>query len=133
MSCPPAPPPENARACCCGLELNRFLSRPLPAPPAKTKASWRWPRPRCSTDFWEIRVLRDHIREGCRALHERDKARNKRHPHHHGDGAGHGPQPAPRKSLLMQTPVLVLNASSEHINISPAPRAIALGTQRLGL
>ena len=54
-------------------------------------------------------------------MHERDKGRNKRH--HHGEAAPHEP-PAPRKSLLMQTPVLVLNASYEPINICAARRAI---------
>jgi len=44
-------------------------------------------------------------------MHERDK-RNKRH---HGETPQEPPRP--RKSLIMQTPVLVLNASYEPINI----------------
>jgi len=35
-------------------------------------------------------------------------------------------RPSPRKSLIMQTPVLVLNASYEPINICAARRAIVL-------
>src|SRR6516225_8203363 len=66
-------------------------------------------------------------------MHERDKGRNKRHQHHHGDGSGHEPQPAPRKNLLMQTPVLVLNASYEPINICAARRAIVLVLKGLAM
>src|SRR6476469_2225151 len=53
-------------------------------------------------------------------MHERDK-RNKRH-------YGETPKepPKPRKSMIMQTPVLVLNASYEPINICAARRAIVL-------
>jgi len=57
-------------------------------------------------------------------MHERDK-RAKRH---HADQP---PQPAkPRKSLIMQTPVLVLNASYEPINICAARRAITSALRR---
>src|SRR5262245_11918820 len=63
-------------------------------------------------------------------MHERDKARSKRH--HHGDGP-QAEQPAPRKNLLMQTPVLVLNASYEPINICAARRAIVLVLKGLAM
>src|SRR5579864_4228773 len=62
---------------------------------------------------------------------ERDKGRNKRH--HHGEGQQHEPQPVPRKNLLMQTPVLVLNASYEPINICAARRAIVLVLKGLAM
>ena len=55
-------------------------------------------------------------------MQERDRARNKRH---HSE-LPQEPPPAPRKNLLMQTPVLVLNASYEPINICAARRAIVL-------
>ena len=48
-------------------------------------------------------------------MHDRDR-RNKRH---HGEPAPEPPKP--RKSMVMQTPVLVLNASYEPINICAAP------------
>ena len=58
--------------------------------------------------------------EEHRAMHERDKTKQaplRRAP----------PEPPkPRKSLIMQTPVLVLNASYEPINICAARRAIVL-------
>ena len=41
--------------------------------------------------------------------------------------------PAPRKNLLMQTPVLVLNASYEPINICAARRAIVLVLKGLAM
>jgi 5-methylcytosine-specific restriction endonuclease McrA len=63
-------------------------------------------------------------------MHERDRGRNKRH--HHGDSQPQE-QPAPRKSLLMQTPVLVLNASYEPINICAARRAIVLVLKGLAM
>src|SRR5581483_11724799 len=53
-------------------------------------------------------------------MQERDR-RNKRH---HGDPLPEPPKP--RKTLLMQTPLLVLNASYEPINICAARRAIVL-------
>src|SRR5947208_15584109 len=60
-------------------------------------------------------------------MHDRDR-RNKRH---HGEPP---PQPAkPRKSLLMQTPDLVLNASYEPINICAARRAIVLVLKGLAM
>ena len=60
-------------------------------------------------------------------MHDRDK-RTKRH---HGDPP---PQPPkPRKSLIMQTPVLVLNASYEPINICAARRAIVLVLKGLAM
>jgi hypothetical protein len=49
-------------------------------------------------------------------MHERDK-RNKRH---HGETPQEPPRP--RKSLIMQTPVLVLNASYEPISAPPGAR-----------
>jgi hypothetical protein len=60
-------------------------------------------------------------------MHERDR-RNKRH-------SGEPPQepPKPRKSLVMQTPVLVLNASYEPINICAARRAIVLVLKGLAM
>jgi 5-methylcytosine-specific restriction endonuclease McrA len=60
-------------------------------------------------------------------MHERDR-RNKRHP---GDPPPEPPKP--RKSLLMQTPVLVLNASYEPINICAARRAIVLVLKGLAM
>ena len=63
-------------------------------------------------------------------MHDRDKGRNKRH--HHSEATPHEP-PAPRKSLLMQTPVLVLNASYEPINICAARRAIVLVLKGLAM
>src|SRR6516225_1926688 len=68
-------------------------------------------------------------------MHERDKSRNKRHQHqhYHGDGIGHESPPTPRKSLIMQTPVLVLNASYEPINICAARRAIVLVLKGLAM
>jgi 5-methylcytosine-specific restriction endonuclease McrA len=63
-------------------------------------------------------------------MHERDRGRNKRH--HHSDPQGHE-QPKPRKSLPMQTPVLVLNASYEPINICAARRAIVLVLKGLAM
>ncbi len=63
-------------------------------------------------------------------MHERDRARNKRH--HHSE-AQPQEQPPPRKTLLMQTPVLVLNASYEPINICAARRAIVLVLKGLAM
>jgi 5-methylcytosine-specific restriction endonuclease McrA len=60
-------------------------------------------------------------------MQERDR-RNKRH---HGDAPSE--QPKPRKTLLMQTPVLVLNASYEPINICAARRAIVLVLKGLAM
>jgi len=60
-------------------------------------------------------------------MHERDR-RNKRH---HGDPPPEPPKP--RKSLLMQAPVLVLNASYEPINICAARRAIVLVLKGLAM
>jgi len=60
---------------------------------------------------------------------ERDRGRNRRH---HSDVPPPEP-PAPRKSLLMQTPVLVLNASYEPINICAARRAIVLVLKGLAM
>ena len=62
-------------------------------------------------------------------MHERDRARNKRH---HSD-LPPDPPPPPRKNLLMQTPVLVLNASYEPINICAARRAIVLVLKGLAM
>jgi 5-methylcytosine-specific restriction endonuclease McrA len=62
-------------------------------------------------------------------MHERDRGRNKRH---HADAPQEAPAP-PRKSLLMQTPVLVLNASYEPINICAARRAIVLVLKGLAM
>jgi 5-methylcytosine-specific restriction endonuclease McrA len=58
-----------------------------------------------------------------------DRARNKRH---HGEAPQEAPQ-QPRKSLIMQTPVLVLNASYEPINICAARRAIVLVLKGLAM
>jgi len=59
----------------------------------------------------------------------RDRGRNK--SRHHGEPVR---QDAPsRKSLLMQTPVLVLNASYEPINICAARRAIVLVLKGLAM
>ncbi len=63
-------------------------------------------------------------------MHERDRGRNKRH--HHSEPQAQEPQ-APRKNLLMQTPVLVLNASYEPINICAARRAIVLVLKGLAM
>lgn len=63
-------------------------------------------------------------------MQERDRARNKRH---HSELPQEAPPPAPRKSLLMQTPVLVLNASYEPINICAARRAIVLVLKGLAM
>ena len=60
-------------------------------------------------------------------MHERDR-RNK---HHHADPSPEPPKP--RKSMLMQTPVLVLNASYEPINICAARRAIVLVLKGLAM
>ena len=60
---------------------------------------------------------------------DRDRARNKRH---HSE-LPQDPPPPPRKSLLMQTPVLVLNASYEPINICAARRAIVLVLKGLAM
>lgn len=62
-------------------------------------------------------------------MHERDRGRPKRH---HSE-LPQEPPPAPRKSLLMQTPVLVLNASYEPINICAARRAIVLVLKGLAM
>jgi 5-methylcytosine-specific restriction endonuclease McrA len=62
-------------------------------------------------------------------MHERDRGRNKRH---HSE-LPQDPPPAPRKNLLMQTPVLVLNASYEPINICAARRAIVLVLKGLAM
>src|SRR5436305_6502179 len=59
----------------------------------------------------------------------RDRGRNK--SRHHGEPVR---QDAPsRKSLLMQTPVLVLNASHEPINVCAARRAIVLVLKGLAM
>src|SRR5262245_2294167 len=60
-------------------------------------------------------------------MQDRDR-RNKRH---HGDPLPEPPKP--RKNLLMQTPVLVLNASYEPINICAARRAIVLVLKGLAM
>ena len=60
-------------------------------------------------------------------MHDRDR-RNKRH---HGEPPQEPPKP--RKSLIMQTPVLVLNASYEPINICAARRAIVLVLKGLAM
>jgi 5-methylcytosine-specific restriction endonuclease McrA len=62
-------------------------------------------------------------------MHERDR-RNKRHQHSEPQPQEHS---APRKSLLMQAPVLVLNASYEPINICAARRAIVLVLKGLAM
>jgi 5-methylcytosine-specific restriction endonuclease McrA len=60
-------------------------------------------------------------------MHERNAGRNKRHQ-------PEIPQDPPaRKSPLMQTPVLVLNASYEPINICAARRAIVLVLKGLAM
>ena len=59
----------------------------------------------------------------------RERGRNK--PRHHGEPAAEPPRG--RKSLLMQTPVLVLNASYEPINICAARRAIVLVLKGLAM
>jgi 5-methylcytosine-specific restriction endonuclease McrA len=56
-----------------------------------------------------------------------DRARNKRH---HSEAPQEAP---PRKSVIMQTPVLVLNASYEPINICAARRAIVLVLKGLAM
>ena len=61
-------------------------------------------------------------------MHER--GRNKRH--HHSELQPQEPL-TPRKNLLMQTPVLVLNASYEPINICAARRAIVLVLKGLAM
>lgn len=58
---------------------------------------------------------------------QRDRVRNKRL---HGEPA---PEPKVHKSVLMQTPVLVLNASYEPINICAARRAIVLVLKGLAM
>jgi 5-methylcytosine-specific restriction endonuclease McrA len=70
---------------------------------------------------------------------ERERGRNKRH--HHNEPQGHerpasgisGRAGTSRKSLPMQTPVLVLNASYEPINICAARRAIVLVLKGLAM
>src|SRR5471030_133918 len=57
-----------------------------------------------------------------------DRARNKRH---HSEAPQEAPPP--RKSVIMQTPVLVLNASYEPINICAARRAIVLVLKGLAM
>jgi 5-methylcytosine-specific restriction endonuclease McrA len=64
-------------------------------------------------------------------MHERDRGRNKRH--HSELPQDPAPAPPPRKNLLMQTPVLVLNASYEPINICAARRAIVLVLKGLAM
>ncbi len=61
-------------------------------------------------------------------MHDRDRTRNKRH---HQEAPVD--PPPPRKSLIMQTPVLVLNASYEPINICAARRAIVLVLKGLAM
>ena len=58
---------------------------------------------------------------------QRDRVRNKRHV------AEPAPEPKVHKSVLMQTPVLVLNASYEPINICAARRAIVLVLKGLAM
>ena len=60
---------------------------------------------------------------------QRERGRNK--ARHHGDTPQEPPKP--HKSLLMQTPVLVLNASYEPINICAARRAIVLVLKGLAM
>ena len=61
----------------------------------------------------------------------RDRGKHKARHHGHGEPVR---QDAPtRKSLLMQTPVLVLNASYEPINICAARRAIVLVLKGLAM
>src|SRR5258708_4037974 len=62
-------------------------------------------------------------------LGPRERSRNK--PRHHGEPAAEPPRS--RKSLLMQAPVLVLNASYEPINICAARRAIVLVLKGLAM
>ena len=63
-------------------------------------------------------------------MHEMgQRGRNK--ARHHGEQAHESPKP--HKSLLMQTPVLVLNASYEPINICAARRAIVLVLKGLAM
>ena len=59
---------------------------------------------------------------------QRDRGRKGRH---HGETPAEAPKP--QKSLLMQTPVLVLNASYEPINICAARRAIVLVLKGLAM
>ena len=61
---------------------------------------------------------------------QRERGRNK--ARHHGEPAAE-PPPKPHKNLLMQTPVLVLNASYEPINICAARRAIVLVLKGLAM
>ena len=60
---------------------------------------------------------------------QRERGRNK--ARHHGEPALEPPKP--HKNLLMQTPVLVLNASYEPINICAARRAIVLVLKGLAM
>ena len=64
-------------------------------------------------------------------MHERERSRSKqRHQHHHE----HEPEVRQnRKTLLMQAPVLVLNASYEPINICAARRAVVLVLKGLAM
>lgn len=67
-------------------------------------------------------------------MHEtgpRERSRNKLR--HHSEPATDPAPPRGRKSLLMQTPVLVLNASYEPINICAARRAIVLVLKGLAM
>jgi len=59
----------------------------------------------------------------------RERGRNK--PRHHSEPVSEAPRG--RKGLLMQTPVLVLNASYEPINICAARRAIVLVLKGLAM
>jgi 5-methylcytosine-specific restriction endonuclease McrA len=52
---------------------------------------------------------------------------------HHGEPGHEAPPVQKRKSLIMQTPVLVLNASYEPINICAARRAIVLVLKGLAM
>ena len=61
----------------------------------------------------------------------RERSRNKLR--HHSEPATDPAPPRGRKSLLMQTPVLVLNASYEPINICAARRAIVLVLKGLAM
>src|SRR5215472_16572295 len=60
---------------------------------------------------------------------QRERSRNK--TRHHGETLPETPRP--HKNLLMQTPVLVLNASYEPINICAARRAIVLVLKGLAM
>jgi 5-methylcytosine-specific restriction endonuclease McrA len=60
---------------------------------------------------------------------QRERGRNK--ARHHGEPIPEPPKP--HKNLLMQTPVLVLNASYEPINICAARRAIVLVLKGLAM